>query len=99
MRLRKALRIAEEERDIQNSNGVLREAEPMRFAFIAAKKAEHRVTVLCRACASRGVASTRGAAAGPPRGRSVIAFCGRSSVRSMRRAVRSTVVAPVDGLA
>src|SRR4051812_2139553 len=27
---------------IKNSHGVLREAEPMRFAFIAAKKAEHR---------------------------------------------------------
>jgi putative transposase len=49
VRLRKALRIAEEERDIlKESNGVLREAEPMRFAFIAAKRAEHRVTTLCR---------------------------------------------------
>ncbi|HWI17006.1 MAG TPA: IS3 family transposase [Vicinamibacterales bacterium] len=49
VRLRKALRIAEEERDILGkSNGVLREAEPMRFAFIAAKRAEHRVTILCR---------------------------------------------------
>src|SRR6195256_5977141 len=32
----------------KKSHGVLREAEPMRFAFIAAKKAEHRVTILCR---------------------------------------------------
>ena len=32
----------------KKSDGVLREAEPMRFAFIAAKKAEHRVTILCR---------------------------------------------------
>ncbi|MBM3773299.1 MAG: IS3 family transposase [Acidimicrobiia bacterium] len=49
VRLRKALRIAEEERDIlKKPRGVLREAEPMRFAFIAAKKAEHRVTILCR---------------------------------------------------
>jgi putative transposase len=30
------------------SHGVFREAEPMRFAFIAAKKAEHTVTILCR---------------------------------------------------
>jgi transposase InsO family protein/transposase-like protein len=49
VRLRKALRIAEEERDIlKKSHGVLREAEPVRVAFIAAKKAEHRVTILCR---------------------------------------------------
>ena len=47
-RLRKALRIAEEERDILKSNGVFREAEPMRAAFIAAKKAERTVTILCR---------------------------------------------------
>ena len=32
----------------KKSHGVLREAEPVRFAFIAAKKAEHRVTILCR---------------------------------------------------
>jgi putative transposase len=47
VRLRKALRIAEEQRDMQKNNGVLHEAEPMRFAFIAAKKAEDRVTILC----------------------------------------------------
>ena len=32
----------------KKSHGVFREAEPMRFAFIAAKKAEHTVTILCR---------------------------------------------------
>ena len=46
MRLRKALRIAEQERDIlKKSNGVLHEAEPMRIAFIAARRAGHRVTI------------------------------------------------------
>ena len=35
-------------RHLKKSHGVLREAEPVRFAFIAAKKAEHRVTILCR---------------------------------------------------
>ena len=35
---------AEGARDLKKSRGVLREAEPVRFAFIAAKKAEHRVT-------------------------------------------------------
>src|SRR6187401_1249897 len=35
-------------RHFKKSHGVLREAEPVRFAFIAAKKAEHRVTILCR---------------------------------------------------
>jgi putative transposase len=48
-RLRRENRILQEEREIlKKSNGVLREAEPVRFAFIAAKKAEHRVTILCR---------------------------------------------------
>src|SRR5262249_28690926 len=32
----------------KKSHGVLREAEPVRFAFIAAKKAEHQVAILCR---------------------------------------------------
>ena len=33
---------------VDEGNGVLREAEPMEFAFIAAKKAKHTVTILCR---------------------------------------------------
>jgi transposase len=40
VRLRKALRIAEEERDILKKATAFF-AKPMRFAFIAAKKAEH----------------------------------------------------------
>ena len=35
-------------RNIEKSGGLLREAEPMRFTFIAAKRAEHTVTILCR---------------------------------------------------
>ena len=44
-RLRRENRIPpkKSETSWKKSNGVLREAEPMRFAFIAAKKAEHRV--------------------------------------------------------
>ncbi len=38
-RLRKENRILAEERDILKKRGLLREAEPMRFTFIAAKKA------------------------------------------------------------
>ena len=55
VRLRKELRIVQEEREIlKKSGGVLREAEPMRFTFIAAKKAEHTVTILCRClCVTR----------------------------------------------
>lgn len=46
--LRKESRIVQEEREILKSGGLLREAEPMRFTFIAAKRAEHTVTILCR---------------------------------------------------
>ena len=35
-------------RNPEKSGGLLREAEPMRFIFIAAKKAEHTVSILCR---------------------------------------------------
>ena len=35
-------------RDIEKGGGVLREAEPVKFTFIAAKRAEHRVSILCR---------------------------------------------------
>src|SRR4029079_2566749 len=35
-------------RHLKKSDGVLREADPMSFAFIARKKCEHRVTLLCR---------------------------------------------------
>ena len=35
-------------RNPEKSGGLLREAEPMRFTFIAAEKAEHTVTILCR---------------------------------------------------
>ena len=35
-------------RNPEKSGGLLREAEPMRFTFIAAKRAEHTVTILCR---------------------------------------------------
>ena len=42
-RLRKELRIVQEERDI-----LLREAEPVRFRFIVVEKARHSVTRLCR---------------------------------------------------
>src|SRR5712692_1549252 len=35
-------------RNPEKSGGLLREAEPMRFTFIAAKKAEHTVSILCR---------------------------------------------------
>src|SRR5204862_8321090 len=32
----------------EKSGGLLREAEPMRFTFSAAKRAEHTVSILCR---------------------------------------------------
>src|SRR5687768_15776487 len=35
-------------RDLKKSRGLLREAEPVRFRFIAAEKASHSVTILCR---------------------------------------------------
>jgi hypothetical protein len=38
----------------QKSRGLLREAPAMRFAFIAAEKAEHGVTILRRCCGSLG---------------------------------------------
>ncbi|MCC7179925.1 MAG: IS3 family transposase [Acidobacteria bacterium] len=48
-RLRKENRILQEERDIlKKAGGLLREAEPVRFRFIAAEKAEHSLTILCR---------------------------------------------------
>jgi transposase-like protein len=48
-RLRKQVRVLEEEREmLKKGNGLLREAPAMRFAFIAAEKAEHSVTILCR---------------------------------------------------
>lgn len=48
-RLRKAVRSAEEERDVpQKSRGGLRETEPVRFRLIGAEKAGHSVTRLCR---------------------------------------------------
>src|SRR5580658_1353275 len=40
--------VREEGQTIPLSGGLLREAEPMRFTFIAAKRAEHTVTILCR---------------------------------------------------
>ena len=46
--LRTENRILREERDIQKKRRLLREAEPVRFRFIAAEKAHHDVTVLCR---------------------------------------------------
>ena len=66
MQLRTELRIVQEARDILNkSGGVLRDAEPMRCTFIAAKKAEHTVTILCR-CLWRD-AQWCLCVAGPPR--------------------------------
>ena len=48
-RLRKENRVAPGgARHPKKSRGLLREAEPMRFAFIAAEKASHTVTILCR---------------------------------------------------
>ena len=47
-RLRKENRILQEEREILKSRGLLREAPAMRFAFIAAEKAQRSVTLLCR---------------------------------------------------
>ena len=48
-RLRKENRILQEEREIlKKSDGLLREAEPVRFRFIVAEKAEHSITILCR---------------------------------------------------
>ena len=35
-------------RHLKKSRGLLREAEPVRFRFIAAEKASHSVTILCR---------------------------------------------------
>src|SRR3954451_5523697 len=35
-------------RDLKKSGGLLREAEPVRFRFIAVEKASHTVTILCR---------------------------------------------------
>lgn len=35
-------------REPKESGGLLREAEPVRFTFIAAKRAEHNVSILCR---------------------------------------------------
>jgi len=40
--------VREEGQTIPLSRGLLREAEPVRFRFIAAEKAEHSVTILCR---------------------------------------------------
>lgn len=47
-RLRRESGILQEERDPEKSDGLLREAEPVRFRFIAAEKAHHGVTLLCR---------------------------------------------------
>src|SRR5712692_10326155 len=41
-------------RNPEKSGGLLREAEPMRFTFVAAKRAEHTVSILCRClCVTR----------------------------------------------
>ena len=47
-RLRRENRILQEEREILKKAGLLREAPAMRFTFIAAEKARHSVTRLCR---------------------------------------------------
>jgi transposase-like protein len=48
-RLRKENRVSRRgARHPETSGGLLREAEPMRFTFIAAQKAEHTVSILCR---------------------------------------------------
>ena len=75
-------------RDPKKSRGLLREAEPVRFRFIAAEKAAHSVTILCRCCRSRAAASTRGSAARNRPTPAAIASCACSCGR------RTT---PVDG--
>ena len=48
-RLRKENRILAEEREIlTTAGGLLREAESMRFRFIAAEQVWHTITILCR---------------------------------------------------
>ena len=49
-RLRKEVRILAEERDVlkKRGRGLLGEAEPVRFRFVAAERASHTVTILCR---------------------------------------------------
>ena len=42
------MRVLTEEREILKKAALLREAKPVRFRFIAAEKAHHRLTILCR---------------------------------------------------
>ena len=65
-RLRKEVReLRDGARDLKKSDGLLRQAQRVRFAFIAAEKAHYPVRILCRCLASGAVASMRGRSDGP----------------------------------
>lgn len=76
-RLRKQVRVLEEEREIlKKGRGLLREAPAMRFAFIAAEKATHSVTILCRCGCARSIR--------PAVRSTVVRACGRTCARTAR---------------